>query len=183
VVGLGGDDDAAPAGVVPGHAQGQVVGFGAGAGEHGLPGPPDPAAVGAQQVLGVVQDARLQVAGVGAERAELAGDGLGDPGVGVPHRHHVVVGVQVVAAVPVVQQHAAGPGDLHRMGVEQPVGRAEQPLPPFDQRPGLIVQVRRGRRVERIVHLAAATLSLSLLIRPLVSLHGHIRHAVTSASE
>ena len=173
MVGLGGDDDAAAAGVVPGHAQGQVVGFGAGAGEHGLPGHPDPAAVGAEQVLGVVQDARLQVAGVGAERAQLGRDGLGDPGMGVPDRDHVVVGVQVIVAVPVVEQHAPAADELHRLAVEQPVGRPEQPLAALHHGPGLLVEAGRGGGVEGVVHLAAAT----------VGWHGQVRHAVTSAIE
>ena len=74
MIGFARDDDALVASMMHGHSDGQIIGLGAGAGEHGM------AQFGvkcAQQILSKIKDFILDIAGMGAQRIKLAFDRLG----------------------------------------------------------------------------------------------------------
>ena len=75
-----------------------------------------------RQALGEGHDAFVQVAAVDVERALLAGHRLDDSGVGVTDTGHVVVHVDVAAALGIEQVDALAPHDVQGRVVEQ--GRA-----------------------------------------------------------
>ncbi len=122
VVGVAGDDHASVARGRLRDAQSEVAGLGTGAREHHVL---DRVRHRRQQVLGVVDDARVQVARVRAEQCRLRGDRRDDPRMCVTDRRHVVVGVQVLHSVDVVEMDALAAHELHGCVVEEPVRRSE----------------------------------------------------------
>ena len=132
MIGERGDDDALPAGVGAGDPQRQVVRFRARAGEHHVR---QVGREGREQRLGIIQHGVVQIARVGVDLRGLPGDRLHDMRMGVPHRGDVVVAVEVAVAVHVEQPGALAAHQVNGMFVEQPVGRAEQALPPLHHRP------------------------------------------------
>ncbi len=130
VIGKAGDDHPAAASELLGDAQRQVVGLAAGAGKHDAL---EVIGKGAQQLLGVIEHALLQVASVGVELRGLPADRLDHPGMTMPHRRHVIVGIQIPPALFVIQPHTFTAHRVQGVFVEQSIGRAEQPCPAFDK--------------------------------------------------
>jgi hypothetical protein len=112
-------------------AQGQVVGFAAGAGKHGLI-----AGHGqrGKQALGVIDNAVVQITGMGIEHGRLAGNGRHHLRVAMAHRGHIVIHVQIGLAVRVVQPHPFRPHHMQGLLVEQAVSLAQRLLATPDQR-------------------------------------------------
>ena len=77
------------------------------------------------QALGEGHDAFMQVAAVDVERSLLPGHRLDDVGVGVTDTGHVVVHVEISAAVRIEQVDAFAPDDVQRRIVEQRGAGAE----------------------------------------------------------
>ena len=121
MVGVLGDDGGVAAGAGGGHPPGELVGLGAGGGEQARVQWPGH---GREQSLGELDDAVVQVPGVGVEDAELAADRLGHGGVGVPDDGDVVVGVEVAGAVGGKQPRSFAADDVQGPGVEQRTERA-----------------------------------------------------------
>ena len=118
-------DHAFAAGVAAGHAQGQFVGFAAGADqEHDL----ERSGEIGEQVVGQRDDLAMQIPGIGVQDPALAVDRPGDAPVAVPHVPHVVDGVEVAAARVVVQVGAHSPHHVNRVGVGQTQRRTEKRL-------------------------------------------------------
>jgi hypothetical protein len=83
----------------------------------------------------------LDVAGVGVDCRQLAGDRLDHVGVGVSDARNVVVGVEVVVAVPVDQVGSMTGDEFDRLPVHQHVAGAEDIVPPTD---GLLEVLGKG---------------------------------------
>ena len=144
--------------VIARDAQGEIVGFRAGAGEHRASGPPQFATEGIDQGFGVIQQGFLHVTRVGAEDFELLLDRFNDTRMRVTQRYHVVVGVEIFVAMLVIEEDALGARNLDRRLVEEPIGRAKQPLPPRHVRGVFTWEMRRILRVEAIRHVATEAL-------------------------
>lgn len=125
------DDETGPARMGPGDAEGEVIGLAAGAGEHDVP---ELCREIAQQPLGIVQDRFVQIARMGIELAGLVGERRHDMGVAMPDRSDVVVDVEIGAAFRIVEPDAFAADHMHRIGIEQPIGRAEQAPAPVHHR-------------------------------------------------
>jgi hypothetical protein len=118
-------DEAGPAGAGFRHAQREVVGFAAGAGEH------DVADLGrkrCQQLFSVIEHGLVQITRVGVEYAGLLRDRSNDMGVTVADGSHIIVGVQIAVSGGIVEPHAFAPHKLHRLLVEETIGRSEQAI-------------------------------------------------------
>ena len=123
VVGVIGCDDPALAGHGLDHAQGNVIRLRAGAGQdRGR----QVAVKGRRQSLNIVENATVRVAGVGVERRSLPRDRLDHMGVAVADVGHVVVAVQVPAAVAVPDPDPLTTDQRHRLIVEGGNVGAEQ---------------------------------------------------------
>ncbi|MCY1540363.1 hypothetical protein D9M68_759970 [compost metagenome] len=67
---------------------------------------------GCQQIFGVLQDAVLEISGVSTQDVRLTADGVRNLRMGMANADDVVVGIQVIVAVPVKQQGAFAAADL-----------------------------------------------------------------------
>ena len=81
-----------------------------------------------RQALGEGHDAFVQVAAVDVERGLLARHRLDDMGVGMTDAGHVVVHVDVAAAIGVEQVHALAADDVQRLVVEQRGAGSQRPV-------------------------------------------------------
>ena len=116
VIGRVGEDDAALAGGEPRRPHRHLVGLGAAAAEDDAL---DLRPVQRRQPLGEGDDAFVQIAAVHVQRRLLTRHRLDHIGVGVTDAGHVVVHVDVTAAVGVVEVGAFAADDVQRRAVEQ----------------------------------------------------------------
>ena len=163
VIGVCGDDEAGAAGAGSRDAQSEIVGLAAGAGEHDVT---DLGRKRREQFFREVEHGLVQIARMGVEHGGLPRNRLHDMRVAVPDGCDVVVGVQIAVTGGVVEPDAFAADELHRLVVEQPIRRAEQPASPRDQvlcRNGLIggghLSTPHRRRVESEVRPGLATAS------------------------
>ena len=119
MIGGVGADDAGLAGRAARHAQRDLVGLGARAAEDDAL---DRRTVEGREALGEGDDAFVQIAAVDVERGLLARHRLDDMRVGMTDAGHVVVHVDVAAAVGIEQVDALAADDVQGRVVEQ--GRA-----------------------------------------------------------
>jgi hypothetical protein len=129
VITVPGDDDTGTAGAGSSDAQGEVVGLAAGAGEHDVA---DLGREGRQQLLGVIEYGLVQIARMRVEEGRLSRDRLDDVRVAVPDGRHIIISIQIAIAGGIVEPNAFAAYELHRLLVEQPIGRPEQPVPAGD---------------------------------------------------
>ena len=113
-----------------GHAKGDLVGLGPRAGEDDAL---DPLAQLAGEALGQADDVLMQIAGVDVQGRLLPSDGLGHPGVAVPHAGHVVVHVDISPALGVEEPGPLSPDDVQGRLIEQGRPGAEGPVAPLQQ--------------------------------------------------
>ena len=107
-------------------------------------------------MLGVVHDAFVQVARVRVERRDLSANRLHHMGVAMAHRHHIVVGVQVLLAVGGIEPGTEPLHEVERMLVEEAVARPEHP-PALDELARLGVEPVQIGRLEAVrVHNGGA---------------------------
>ena len=88
---------------------------------------------GREQFFGEVEHGLVQVARMRVEHGGLPRNRLHDLRMAVPDGCNVVVGVQIAMSGGVVEPDAFAADELHRLVVEQPIRRAEQPASPRDQ--------------------------------------------------
>ena len=77
-----------------------------------------------QQPLGIGDDVGMQIARMGVERRQLAGDRLDHAAVAMAQRGDVVIGIEVGGAIAIVEPHALPSDKMQRLFVKQPIGRA-----------------------------------------------------------
>ena len=83
------------------------------------------------EALGEADDAFVEVAAVHVQRGLLGGHRLGHAGVAMTHAGHVVVQVEVAAAVRVEEFHAVASHEVQRLGVEELRASAQRPIAPI----------------------------------------------------
>ncbi|KAG5725962.1 hypothetical protein E4T56_gene5253, partial [Termitomyces sp. T112] len=123
VIGGFGDDDARAARAHLGNAIGQIIRLAARAGQHHV------RQIGLyrrQQTFGKFEDGFMQIARVRAQRGDLPGDGFHHIGMTMAQRDHVVVRVEIAAAVGIIEPDALAPHKMKRLLIHQPIGRAQQ---------------------------------------------------------
>jgi hypothetical protein len=121
VIGVCGDDEAGAAGAGSRHPESEVVGLAAGAGEHDVT---DLRRKRREEFFREVEHGLVQVARMGVEHGGLPRNCLHDMRMAVPNGCNVVVGVQIAMTGGIVKPDAFAADELHRLLVEQPVGRA-----------------------------------------------------------
>ena len=124
-------------------APGEVIGLRAGVDEHHRV-----EAVGhrCHQALGQLDDVFVEIARVGVERRGLTGDGVDNPRVSVPDHRHVVVGVEVAAAVGGLHPGARTADQVKRTPIAQPLERRAKHRLPSRQERVVALAVRIGAR-------------------------------------
>ena len=130
MVGMVGADDASTAGSGSRHHQRDLVGLGAGAGEYRTL---DGAVVEAGEPLRVVHDTVVQVTTMHVEGRHLARHRLDHVRVTVTDARHIVVHVDVSAAIRPKQRHPLAAHDVHRFLIEQRGARSEKSIPALRQ--------------------------------------------------
>ena len=121
------------------HADGQIIGFGAGALEHDAV---ELVRHSGKDILRVMQDVLVQVAGVSVEHRCLLGQGFDHARMAMPNGGHVVVHVEVFLAIRIPQMGADALHQVDRIAVEQTVCGAEH-VALLGQFAGL--RIKRGR--------------------------------------
>ncbi|CAH0287427.1 hypothetical protein SRABI106_03429 [Rahnella aquatilis] len=126
-----GDDNAGAAGKIFGDTQRQIVRFAARAGEHYLA---QLSGHGAHQFFGEVQDIFMQITGVRVQRGCLTHQRFQHMRMAMANGRHVVVDVEITAAISVIHPHAFAAHQMHWILVEQLVSRAQQTTAAFYHR-------------------------------------------------
>ena len=119
-----------PPEVGPGNAEREVVRFAAGVREEDHL---ERRGEGLREAFGIVGELAIEVAGVRVEEGGLAGDGVRDPRVRMPHVSDVVDHVEVVASRVVVEAGAAAPYHPDGNVVGDAEGVAEPPPAGLEQ--------------------------------------------------
>ncbi len=130
MIGEAGHDETGALGEALGHAHRKVVRLAAGAGEHDVR---QRRRKLGQQAFGIVDHGLVEIARVRVQHSRLPRDGLHDMRMAVPHRHHIIIGIEIGVALRVVEPHAFAAHHMHRILIEQPIGRPQQLLAPRDQ--------------------------------------------------
>ncbi len=149
MVSIGRDDEAGTASMVAGDAQGEVIGFAARAGQH--------QAIGfgremTQQLLGIGDDAFIEITRVYIEAGGLVGNRRDDTRVAMADAWHIVVGVEIGVAIRVIEADAVRPFEMDRFLIEHAIRLAENTLAALHQIARALVQLSRIRRIERVDH-------------------------------
>ena len=105
-----------------------------------------------EELLRVVEDGFLDVAGVGVQRLHLLVDSRDDPRVGVADRGDVVVNVEVVISVAVKQRDALAANDFKRGVVEEPVSGSEALVPASDALLHLVRELAKAVGIKAVNH-------------------------------
>ena len=157
VIGVCRDDEAGAAGAGSRDAQSEIVGLAAGAGEHDVT---NPGRKRREQFFREVEHGFVQVARMRVEYGGLPRDRLHDVRMAMPDGG-------------VVEPDAFAAHELHRLVVEQPIRRSEQPVSPRDQVPrrnGFIrsghISIPHGRRVGFEIWPGLATASRCAVAAP-----------------
>lgn len=133
MIGIGGDDYALIAAGQSRDAQGQIVGFAAGAVKDNAV---DLLGKGADQTFRIVDEPGFEIARIGADPARLLRHRGIHLGVAVTQRGDVVVEIEVGPAVGIIEPHAFATNEVDRLAILQPVRGSQDGASARDQ-PGL----------------------------------------------
>ena len=149
MVGMGRDNHPLPTAEIARQPQGQIVGLAAGTGKHGLM---TRHGQSGQQALGIIDNAFIQVTGMGVEGGGLPGNGRHHLRVAVAHRGDIVVDIQIGLAGGVVQPHPFAAQQMQGLLIEQAICLPQRLLATADQRLLTGRQAGQRARIKGIGH-------------------------------